>query len=78
VLAAIPTFIGTYYGRKIYPRLLGFAVALHGSAYAASGAIAGVIFDARGSYTLAFIIVLCFTVIGLVSVFLARKPKLLS
>jgi MFS family permease len=78
LLAAIPTFIGTYYGRKTYPQLIGFAMAIHLAANAVAGTIAGLIYDIRGSYTLAFIIVAVFIVIGLVSISLARKPLPIS
>jgi MFS family permease len=74
---AFPTFIGVYYGRHLYARVMGIAFTLQVLASAAAGTIAGIIFDARNSYTLAFIIVVVFILIGLVSVFLARKPKLM-
>jgi MFS family permease len=76
LLTAMPIFIGVYYSRRVYSQLIGFAMALNIGAVAISGTIAGLIYDARGSYTLAFTIVICFTLIGLVSVFLARKPEL--
>jgi MFS family permease len=75
LLAAIPTFVGTYFGRQLYPRLIGIAMALHIAAGAVAGTIAGVIFDSSGSYKLAFFIVVGFILIGLVSIFLARKPR---
>jgi MFS family permease len=76
LLTAFPTFIGAYYERRQYSQLMGLAMAIHNVAAAAAGTIGGIIFDARGNYSLDFIIVLCLIVIGMVSVFLARKPKL--
>jgi MFS family permease len=79
--AMFPAFlslIGEYYGRKLYARVLGFAFAIHLLALAVSGTVAGAIYDSTGRYTLAFIIVVVFGVIGMVSVFLARKPRLID
>jgi MFS family permease len=75
---AMPTFAGAYFGRQLYARVIGFTFALYVSAFAVSGTIAGVIYDATGKYTLAFIIMAIFIVIGLVSISLARKPKLIN
>jgi MFS family permease len=76
LLAAMPTFVGTYFGRQLYSRVMGFINAAHIAASAVSGTFGGAIYDATGNYTLAFLIVVVFIVIGLVSVFLARKPRL--
>jgi MFS family permease len=76
LLAALPTFIGVYFGRELYTRLMGIAVAIHGLGASCAGTIAGIIYDAKGSYMLAFIILLVFVLVGIVCVFLARKPNL--
>jgi MFS family permease len=75
---AFLTFIGDYYGRRLYSQVMGFALALHLLAMAISGTVSGAIFDSTGGYTLAFIFVAIFSVVGMVSVFLARKPRLIK
>jgi MFS family permease len=72
---AMPTFIGSYYGRRLYARVMGFAYAFFVLAMAASGTIAGAIYDSNGTYTLAFIVVIVFIFIGLVSLFFARSSR---
>jgi MFS family permease len=76
LLTAMPIFMGAYFGRRVYAQLVGLAMGLNVAAIALAGMIGGIIYDARGSYTMAFVIVLCVTVIGTISVFLARKPAL--
>jgi cyanate permease len=75
LLTAFPTFIATYYGRQLYAQIMGVAVTIHSLGNAVAGAIAGEIYDAAGSYTLAFIFTVVFILIGLVSIFLTRRPK---
>ena len=76
IMVAMPTFIGSYFGRQLYARVMGFTYALYVSAFAVSGTIGGAIYDATGKYTLAFIMMVVFIVIGFASIILARKPSL--
>jgi cyanate permease len=76
ILTAIPTFIGAYYGRAHFAQILGVAFALGIAFEAIAPAIVGVIYDATNTYTLAFIIVAAFSLVGFIFVFLARQPKL--
>ncbi|MCD6568483.1 MAG: MFS transporter [Dehalococcoidia bacterium] len=76
LVVALPTFIGTYYGRSHYAQILGFIFPLTLIAEAAGPLMGGAIYDATGTYTLAFAIITGFSVVGLICAILARKPKL--
>jgi MFS family permease len=78
LIAAIPIFVNAFYGRQLYARVFGLVLTFHVSAVAVSGVVGGAIYDATGKYTLDFIIVTVFILIGLVSVFSAHKPKLIN
>jgi MFS family permease len=75
LVAALPTFIGAYFGRARYSKVMGLVLSFHVGAYAIGGAIAGFIYDATASYAPAFVIVIAFSLIGLISVFIARPLK---
>ena len=76
LLTAMPTFIGTYYGRACYPRVIGIITPFQVIAQATSATIAGVIYDTTGTYTPAFILMTAISLVGLICAFLARKPEL--
>lgn len=76
ILTAMPTFIGTYYGRAHYAQIMGVIFALGIAVESLAPTVAGVIYDATTTYTLAFAIVTAFSLVGLICVFLARQPKL--
>lgn len=76
ITAAMPTFIGTYYGRAHYAQILGVVLALGIVVEAAAPAIAGAIYDATASYTPHFALVAAFSLAGLICAFLARQPRL--
>jgi MFS family permease len=75
LLTAVPTFVGAYYGRVHYAQIVGVIFALGIAFEAAAPAIAGVIYDATTTYTLAFSIVAAFSLVGFICLFLARQPK---
>jgi MFS family permease len=76
LVAALPTFVGAYYGRALYSRVIGFVFSFHVIGLAFAGYLAGAIYDATHSYVLDFVIVIVFCLMGLISVYLVRKPKL--
>lgn len=74
----ISTLIADYFGRDCYAPVLGVVMTAQILANAVSPTIAGAIYDATKTYTLAFILSIILTFIGLIFIFLARKPKLPS
>jgi MFS family permease len=72
---ALPTFIGAYFDRGLYARILGVVFPFQVMAQAVAATSAGAIFDATASYTTAFAIVILISVIGLICAFSARPPK---
>jgi len=76
LITALPTFVGGYYGRIYYAQILGIIFPLSTVAEAVGPVLAGAIYDATTTYTLAFAIVAVFSLVGLVSAVLARPPKL--
>jgi MFS family permease len=76
LVAAMPTFVGAYYGREQYARVLGVIFPFQIIGNASGGTVAGAIYDAAGTYIPAFALAAGLSLMGLVSVFLARPPKL--
>ena len=76
LVTALPTFLGGYYGRTHYAQILGIIFPLSTVTEAVGPVLAGAIYDATTTYTLAFAIVAVFSLVGLVSAVLARPPKL--
>ena len=72
---SLPTFIGSYYGRAIFSQIFGVIFAVGAIFQAAAPTIAGAVFDATSAYTLAFIILVIFSVIGLICSFMVRPPR---
>jgi len=72
---AMPTFVGDYYPRERYAQVLGVVLPFQVCSNAIAATVAGVIYDATGVYTPAFIAAACFALAGLVFVFMARKPR---
>ncbi len=72
---ALPTFVGAYFDRERYARILGVIFPFQVIAQAVAATSAGAIFDATASYTIAFAIVILISAIGLISAFSARPPK---
>jgi len=76
LVVALPTFIGTYYGRSHFAQILGLIFPVAIAAEALGPVMAGAIHDMTGTYTPAFVIVTGFSVVGLICAILARPPKL--
>lgn len=72
VMAAL---IANYFGRDCYAAVLGVAITLQVLSWSASPTIAGAIYDGTNTYTLAFILSIISTFIGIIFVLLARQPK---
>ena len=75
LITALPTFVGGYYGRTHYAQILGLIFPLTTVAEAVGPVLAGAIYDATATYTLAFAIVVAFSSVGLVCAILARPPS---
>jgi MFS family permease len=73
--AAVSVFVGAYFPRKHYPKVLGVVFPFQVAANASSATLAGVIFDATSSYTPAFIASACVSAVGLFFAFMARQPE---
>ncbi|OGO44368.1 MAG: hypothetical protein A2Z05_07845 [Chloroflexi bacterium RBG_16_60_22] len=72
--AALPTFVGVYFGRERYAQALGVIFPFQVVSQAAAAFIAGAIYDATSSYQWAFIVVAACSALGVASVFLTRLP----
>lgn len=73
--AAMPTFVGMCFNRKMYSRVLGVIFPFQLISMAVAGILAGVIYDAAGTYTPAFAIAMVMSFSGLVCVAMIRTPK---
>lgn len=76
LFTALPTFIGAYFDRERYARILGVVFPFQVLAQAVAATGAGAIFDATASYRIAFAVVMLMSMIGLLSAFSARPPEL--
>ncbi len=75
LITAMPTFLGAYYPRHRYARVLGVVLPFQVVANALSAIIGGAIYDATDSYRLAFIIAASLSLLGMIFAFNARRPK---
>jgi len=75
ISTAATTLIGNYYGRARFPQIMGMIVVLMYIFLAAGPAFGGAVYDTTGTYTLAFIIMIGFNVVGLFCAFFARPPQ---
>ena len=75
ISTAATTLIGNYYGRARFPQIMGMIVVLMYIFLAAGPAFGGAVYDSTGTYTLAFIIMIAFNVVGLLCAFFARPPQ---
>jgi len=75
LIAALPTFVGNYYPRDRYAQVMGVVFPFQVISNAISATVAGLIFDATGTYTPAFTTAAFFSLAGMVFAFMARRPK---
>ncbi|MFC1944880.1 MFS transporter [Chloroflexota bacterium] len=78
LITCILSMISAYFGQTNYAKILGWVVTTGALFGALAPIIAGYIYDLRGSYNLAFIILISIALVGLVSAFFAQPPKLSS
>ena len=78
LFTAMPTIVGEYFGRAAFARATGVILAVGLTIEAMAPVVAGAIYDATSGYKIAFIVVAAFSLVGLVSIFLARKPGALN
>jgi MFS family permease len=76
LITAMPTIVGTYYPREHYSRVLGVVFPFQICANAFGPVLAGLIYDASGSYTPAFFVAAASCLTGLFLVSMSRKPRL--
>ena len=74
-LGVYPTLLADYYGRAIFPKVLGLLNLFIFPFRALSATIAGAIYDSTTTYTLAFIILIVLNLIGLICTLLGSPPK---
>jgi MFS family permease len=75
VTALFPSIIGDFFGRDRAGSLVGIYFAVAGAATALGPVGAGAIYDATGSYALAFVLSAAFNVAALVALLLAKRPR---
>jgi MFS family permease len=75
-LGVYPTLLADYYGRGIFPKVLGLLNLFIFPFRALSATVAGAIYDSTGTYTLAFIILIVLNFIGLICTLLISTPKI--
>jgi len=78
LMTALPTFIGAYFGRERYAQVLGIVLPFQVVSQGISATVAGAIYDTAGNYIPAFIVAIGCSVLGIIAVFLARRPKAVS
>ena len=78
LITALPTFVGVYYPRNSYARVLGVLFTFQVLSNALSAKVAGAIFDAARTYRPAFITAAILSLCGLVCAFMARRPENLT
>jgi MFS family permease len=75
LITALPTFVGAYYRRDRYARVLGVVLPFQVVTNAISMTVAGIIYDATSAYTTAFAIAAVFSFSGIIVAFMTRRPK---
>jgi MFS family permease len=75
IFAAMPSFLGAYYPREHYAQVTGLILPFHVIAQSIIAWVVGDIFDATGSYRIAFYILGGCVIVGMVCAFFARPPK---
>ena len=71
----LPALIGDFFGREQAGAIVGLVFALAGSMGAVGPFAAGAIYDATGSYALAFHLSAAFNVVAMVLMLLSRPPR---
>lgn len=74
ITTSMPTIVGSYFPQQVFARVSGLILPFFLSAQAISAIVGGAIFDKTGSYTIAFVVLLALSGVGMVSSILAKKP----
>jgi MFS family permease len=74
ITALFPSIVGDYFGRERAGALVGIFFAVAGSSGAIGPVAAGAIYDATGSYTLAFLLSAALNLVALLALAVARAP----
>jgi len=72
---AMLTTLANFYGIKAYPQVMGTMMLLTAIVASPTALISGMIFDAHGSYTLAFTIIGAVCIVGFFAALLAKMPQ---
>jgi MFS family permease len=78
VSTQFPALVGDFFGREQAGAIVGFLFAVAGSSGAWGPLAAGAIYDARGSYALAFQLSAAFNVVAMGLMLLAHPPRALT
>jgi cyanate permease len=75
ITTAMPTFTGIHFRRERYAQALGVIVIFQVGAQSVAAYIAGIIYDASGSYIPAFIVIAACIALGILVTGMIRAPK---
>jgi MFS family permease len=75
ITALFPSIVGDYFGRERAGALVGVFFAVAGSAGAVGPVAAGALYDATGSYVVAFLLSAAFNLLALAALAVARPPR---
>lgn len=74
----MPTLLGNYFGANSFAPLMGILLPIVQLLGAAAPFLAGLVYDVRGSYLMAFIVAAVLAGIGSVVIFFTKPPKLVE
>ena len=74
IVTAFPTIVGEYFGRTSFAQIMGFVLPLGILGESIGPIVAGIIYDTTTTYTLAFILVVIVSLLGLTCVIFLKSP----
>ncbi len=75
IVAAFPTLVVEYSGRTLYARIMGLVFMLVVIVESCGPVVAGALYDSNSNYTVAFVLVTVFLLLGLISTVLLRTSR---
>jgi len=75
IVAAFPTLVGEYSGRTRYTQIMGIALMLAIIAQSCGPLVTGAIYDFNTNYTIAFILIIVFLLLGLIGTLFLRASN---
>lgn len=78
MIVLVPNLVSAYFGRKHYSRIIGWGAPVITLLSAGSPSLAGMVYDATGSYKIPFFISAGFVFWGIILAFLLQPPKILK